>query len=905
MINKVLKRKTPKYRSKRSVKQKSSNELGYFDRFRHFIGFGSDTTYGTSSHSTKAYQPSKKLKILSYLSAFALICVIGVILFVFGIFFVYSRELPNPDVLLERNDELSTKLFDRNGKPIFEVYGTKNRELIQITDVSQDLINATIAVEDAGFYNHQGFDFLGMLRALKNTFTGQGLQGGSTLTQQVVKNAVLTQERTITRKIKEFSLALQLEAKYSKDEILQMYLNETPYGGQNYGVLTAAKAYFNKHPKDLTVAESAYIAGLPQSPSRYSYFSSDPDLGLERKNYVLYLMNTRGWVGKDGNRHFLDDETYELAKAEELQFVRGTASFEAPHFVFYVKEVLAEMLGEDSIEQGGLVVTTTLDLDLQSEAERIVKEQVEAASYLNVGNGALVALEPSTGQVLAMVGSKDYFGDPYPEGCISGVIENGCVFDPNVNVATSLRQPGSSIKPITYASMLSQGYTAAYPFLDVQTKFQGSSPDKPYIPENYDGIFRGPMSLRRSLANSLNIPAVKALQISGIDNMLDLAERMGVTTLVDRDRYGLALTLGGGETKLIEMTNAFATFANKGQYVQANPIIEIKNSKGDVLYKANPVPKKALSEEVAFLISDILSDDGARSAVFGLGSLLNIPGHQVAVKTGTTDDLRDNYAIGFTNDIAVGVWVGNSNNDRMSGVASGITGATPIWSNFMKSYLNGKDESKFESPKNVEKIRVDSLTGMLPFEEFGSREEWFVKGTEPNAVSDWYQRIEVCEKDEKIASDECKDAKKTKIKSFVDIRAELSEWQTYVDAWIGENYSGKSEYFPPRMKSALKFDGDGDVDKDADPKVEIVNFKDNDKAPLEFRLKVEVSSPVDVDYVRIYLDGNEVTTDKNEPFGYNFKFTSADIGKHEFKVKAVNEKGNDDEQTKTIEVVGY
>lgn len=858
----------------------------------------SKKTYSRSKKQSK--NTNKKLLFFTYLTSIALAAVIFGTVIMIATFAFYSRDLPNPNQLLERSDELSTKLYDKNDEPIFEVYGEKNRSIVKIDDIAQPLLDATLAVEDANFYNHQGFYFLGMLRAVKNTLLGQGLQGGSTLTQQVVKNAVLTQERTIVRKVKEFILALQLENKYSKEQILQMYLNETPYGGQNYGALTAAKAYFNKHPRDLTVAEAAYLAGLPQSPSRYSYYSSNPELGLERKNYVLYLMNEKGWVGADGKRHFLGDEDYEKAKEEELKFQPGRVSFQAPHFVFYVKEVLSEMFGEEMVEQGGLQVKTTLDLDLQKKAEEIVKEEIEKAAYLNVGNGALVAIEPSTGNILAMVGSKDYFAESEPTGCVSS-----CTFDPNVNVATSLRQPGSSIKPITYATMLSQGYTPAFPFLDVQTKFQGESPDKPYVPENYDGIFRGPMSLRKSLGNSLNIPAVKALQIVGIDNMLEMAQNLGITTLTQRDRYGLALTLGGGETKLVEMTGAFATFANKGVHMAPTPIIEVKDANGNVLYTNKPVGKRVVSEEVAFQISDILSDDGARSEVFGFGSLLNIPNHKVSVKTGTTDDLRDNYALGYTPSIAVGVWVGNNNNEPMSKVASGVTGATPVWNRFMVEYLSGKEPEKIEPPENVKKVIVDELTGMLPYDDNDQRPEWFIKGTEPTAVSDWYTRLEICKEDGLLANDECKKADKTKVETFIDVEAELPQWQVYVDKWIGENFSGKEEYFPPTIKSGLDFDDDGDVKKDTAPVVGISHFSSGDVVPLEFRLNVEVSSANDIDAVRIYLDGEQVTKDESKPFGYNFTFAPDQVGTRKFRAKATDEDGREGETEIELKVVGY
>ncbi|MFH1295157.1 MAG: transglycosylase domain-containing protein, partial [bacterium] len=457
---------------------------------------------------------SKKLMVLTYSATAFLVGLVGFFVLAMVIFAVYSYQLPSPDKLLNRSQELSTKILDRHGKSIYEVYGEKNRELIELKGINEDIKHATLAAEDSDFYIHSGFSLRGMVRAAKNTFFGGDLQGGSTLTQQVIKNTLLTQERTVTRKLKEFVLALQLESRYSKDEILQMYLNETPYGGQNYGVLTAAKAYFNKEPKDLTLAESAYLSGLPQSPSMYSYYSSDPSKGLARKDYVLYLMNVRGWMGVDGKRHYITDEEYEQAKSEELTFERGHASFLAPHFVFYVKELLAQKFGEERVEGGGLSVTTTLDLAVQEMAENILRDEVKKAAYLDVGNGAMVVIDPKTGQILAMVGSKDYFGDPEPEGCVSGMTGPGsCVFDPNLNVILAPRQPGSSIKPITYATMLSQGYTASFPFMDVPTTFENMAGQKVYKPVNYDGTFRGPMSLRKALGNSLNIPAVKALKI--------------------------------------------------------------------------------------------------------------------------------------------------------------------------------------------------------------------------------------------------------------------------------------------------------------------------------------------------------------------------------------------------------
>ncbi len=849
----------------------------------------------------------RTLVFVSYLASFSLVAMVIGIFVLIGVFAFFSRELPDPNRLLERSFELSTRFYDRNDKLLYEVFGDKNRSLVNIADVSQDVVHATLATEDADFYFHNGFSLRGMARAAKNSIFGGELQGGSTLTQQVIKNSLLTSERTLPRKIKEFILSLQLENKYSKEQIIQMYLNESPYGGQNYGVLSAAKIYFNKTPKDLSLAESAYLAGLPQRPSYYSNFGTNPAAGIERKNYVLYLMHERGWFGPDGKRYFISDDDYNKAKSEALSFQQFDRPFSAPHFVLYTKQVLVDMFGEDVVERGGLQVKTSLDMDVQNSAEKIVQEEVDKAHSLNVYNGAMVALDPKTGQIIAMVGSKGYNLKSEPEGCISGGTDEGsCKFDPYVNVATSLRQPGSSIKPITYATMLGQGYTASFPFLDVPTRFQGSSPDKPYIPVNYDGTFRGVVSLRRSLANSLNIPAVKALKIVGIDNMIDTAEKMGISTFTDRQRYGLALTLGGGETKLLELTGAFNVFAAKGIYRRPSSIIEVKDSQGNVIYKnLDNQGNQVISPEVSYVISDILSDDGARSDVFGPGSLLNIKGHTVAVKTGTTDDKRDNYAIGFTPSLTVGVWVGNSNNEKMNPyVASGITGATPIWNRFFTEYLKDKPAEKFDTPETVKKITVDRLTGMLPESESETRSEWFVKGSEPTAKSNWYKRIEVCKVDGRVANDGCRDAHQTEVKTFIKINAELPEWQYGADAWVKENYTKDDKYFPPQMISRLEFDGDEVKNKD-EVAVGIVDLKDGDSVLLDFRLNVEVSAYEDIDRVNFYMDGDKMGDDKSLPYGFNFNLGADKIGKHDFEVTVTDEKGNKGTKKIELNVRGY
>ena len=862
--------------------------------------------FNSSNKNLTSLQRKKKLYTMSNIASVLLVMMVVGLFSVIFIFAYFSRDLPNPNQLLERTFELSTRFYDRNDNLLYEVYGDKNRTLIKLNDVSSDVAHATLSVEDSEFYLHKGFSLKGIIRALRNTVFGEGLQGGSTLTQQAIKTTLLTQERTVVRKIKELILSLQLENRYTKDEILQMYLNESPYGGLNYGIYSASKAYFNKEPKELTLAESAYLAGLTQSPSYYSQFGANPEAGIERKNYVLYLMNERGWVQNDGKRYYLSDEEYESARNEVLNFDTAKIPLEAPHFTYYVKQYLIDILGQEAVEMGGLKVKTTLDLDTQKLAQKIVQEEIDDSENLNIYNGSMVVIDPRDGGILAMVGSKGYNLDPYPENCVSGSTgENSCKFDPYVNVALAKRQPGSTIKPITYATMLSQGYTVAYPFLDVPTKFEGSAPDKPYEPVNYDGQYRGVISFRKSLANSINVTAVKALKIVGIDNMIDQAEKMGITTFKDRERYGLALTLGGGETKLLELTGAFSAFAAKGVFREPNPVIEVTDQKGRVVYKPAQNERKVLSEEVAFLISDVLSDDGARSDVFGANSLLNIPGRQVAVKTGTTDDKRDNYAVGYTPSVVAGVWVGNSNNEKMNPyVASGISGATPIWRRFMIEYLEGKDVEKFEAPSSVEKMEVDKLTGGLPYKDFEKRTEWFAENTKPSAVSDWFERIRICEIDGRIANQGCIDADKSKEKDFIRIKAEFPEWQTSIDNWVKDAYDDDERYFPPQMVSKLEFDGD-EVSNKNDVYTEVVGLEDGDSVFLNFRLNVEISCYEDIEKVTFYMDGEKVAEDKNSPYGYTFNLSSDKIGRHEFKVTVTDEDDNKGSTEITLDVKGY
>jgi 1A family penicillin-binding protein len=630
------------------------------------------------------------------------------------LFFTIFHGLPNPNELITRDQAVSTKIYDHDGQLLYKIYRNQNRSLIQLNELPLTLIQATIAVEDAEFYHHRGFSWKAIFRAALKNLEGDKLYGGSTITQQLVKNALLTPERTWRRKIKEIILSLLVESKFSKDEILQMYLNEVGYGGAAYGVEEAAQLYLNKSVKDLTLAQAALLAGLPASPTTFSPFGSHPELAKERQELVLYRMKQEG---------FITEEERKKAVEETIRLAPQRTDIKAPHFVMYVKEILAEKYGERMVEEGGLEVKTSLDLNLQEEAEKIVKNEVDQLARLHITNGAALVTNPQTGEILAMVGSKDYFDKE---------------IDGNVNVTLSSRQPGSSIKPVNYAVALQNGFTPATILSDTPITYQVAG-QPPYSPKNYDNRFHGNIPLRTALASSYNIPAVKVLSAFGVDRMIDLGEKMGITTWTDRSRFGLSLTLGGGEVRMIDMAVIYGTLANLGGRIDLNPILEVKNYKGEILQKAPQEVKKerALEPSIAYLLTDILSDNVARTPAFGPNSWLNIKNHpHVAVKTGTTQNLRDNWTIGYTPDFVTVVWVGNNDNSPMSYVASGVTGASPIWNKIMTFLLKDLPDKAFPSPEELIRVEICPLTASLPCEGCGGKWEYFLPGTEPKTHCD-------------------------------------------------------------------------------------------------------------------------------------------------------------------------
>jgi 1A family penicillin-binding protein len=648
----------------------------------------------------------KRFRQKRYSGLFLLIAFLSV-LYIFVL-----RDLPSPTKLDSLDNPQSSRIYDRKGELLYTIFTNENRTQIPLEEIPKEVQNATISIEDKDFYRHGAVDLRGIARAVVANASGKPTQGGSTLTQQLIKNSLLSPEQTIQRKLKEVVLAFATEILYSKPQIMEMYLNQIPYGGTAYGIEAAAQTYFGKNAKNLTLAESALLAGLPEAPSVYSPFGSRPELAEQRQKLVLQKMYEQGYISQG---------EMERAKNEKLVYKNISNDIKAPHFVLYVKDLLTEKYGAKFVEQGGLEVKTSLDLEIQEFAELAVASEVARLRFARVSNGAAVVTNPSNGDVLAMVGSKNYFDD---------------TIDGNVNITLALRQPGSSIKPINYAVGLANGYTAATIFIDKQTCFP-SPGQAPYCPRNYDGKFHGVVSMRDSLGNSLNIPAVKMLKLNTVPTMLATASAMGLSTLNDPSRYGLSLTLGGGEVRMIDMATAFGVFANKGYRVDINPILEIKDRTGKVIEKKeNKSPifgKKVLDEEVAFIISDILADNNARAMAFGTRSELVIPNKTVSVKTGTTNDYRDNWTIGYTPNFLVTTWVGNNDNTPMGGVVSGVTGAAPIWNEIMTYVLSDKPAPPMQKPENVVRLNVCKHSGLLPRDGVSceTRPEYFVRNKLP------------------------------------------------------------------------------------------------------------------------------------------------------------------------------
>lgn len=788
------------------------------------------------------------------------------------LFVVFSVDLPTPNKVVRR-DGFTSRMYDRNGNLLYDVYKDAKRTPVIWEDVPDYLKKATVAVEDKEFYTHKGFDPLAPFRIIKNLFVFRKLTGGSTLTQQLVKNVLLTSERSVTRKIREFILAVQIERKYTKDEILLMYLNEAPYGGASWGVGAAVEQYFGKKVSELNLEESAMLAGLPQRPNVYSPFSKTPTAYIARTNHVLERMREDGYISAD-----LEKTAKENIKT--YKFYDQKTTIASPHFVFWVKDALIEKYGEELVEGGGLKITTTLDIELQKKAEEIVGEEIDKSEKLGISNGAAVILDPTNGQVLAMVGSRGYNSDK-TQG--------------NFNVVTQgLRQPGSTIKPVTYLTALKKGWTTSSLIMDTPVVFPGEGGQKDYKPQNYTGKYNGPMSLRTALGNSINTTAVKMLANVGLQNMLTTAFDMGLNTLEptaeNLRRFGLAVTLGGAEVKMIDLAGAYSAFANGGQRVEVTGVLKVEDRNGRVLEEYKPVAgKQVMTPQEAFLISNILSDNSARSITFGAVNGLQVSDYQVAVKTGTTNDKRDNWCIGWTPNLLVAAWVGNNDNSPMVKVASGVSGATPIWKRIVTFAISKRPKQDFSIPDKIVNVEVDNISGYTAHDGFAKKSEYFIDGTQPKEADPIHLKLKVCKGQaglatpEDVANGNYDEKEYFKFRETDPISKDgQNRWQTGVDEWIATQ-SDKDKYNPP----------DGYCRGGGLVTVSFDSPSDQATVGSSFDVKIATTSIKKIIEVKLWIDGVEKRAWSERPF--EASITLAD-GPHKLKTKATDKDGNSQER---------
>lgn len=769
-----------------------------------------------------------------------------------------SRDLPKPNTFIERDLPLSTRIYDRTGKNIlFEVHGVEKRTRIKLDEIPDYLKWATLVAEDRSFYQHGGIKLTSIVRAeLKNILSGSKSQGASTITQQFIKNAVLTPEKKYSRKIKEIILAWRMENVFTKDEILEMYFNEIPYGSVAYGAASAADIYFGKNISDITLAESAVIAALPKAPTYYSPYGSHKDELLGRQKFILNQMVKEGYI----TQKKADD-----AKNEKLNFKRPRGSITAPHFVMYVKELLARKYGEKTVEQGGLKVITTLDLYKQKKGEEaILKWGERNADNYNANNAALVAIDPKTGEILTMVGSRDYFDDKN---------------DGQVNVSMRPRQPGSSFKPIVYAAGFEQGLSPDTILFDVKTVFKTDQKD--YEPNNYNGKTYGPVSIKNALAGSLNIPAVKTIYLVGIENVLNLADTLGYSTLKDRSRFGLSLVLGGGEVKLLEHVSAFGVFARDGIKQKPVAILRIEDSKGKILeeYKPNE-GERVLDSTAVRQINSILSDNSARSYVFGEKNLLTLGGRPVAAKTGTTNDNRDAWTIGYTPSIAAGVWVGNNDFSKMSDRAVGASVAAPIWNTFMSSVLGDTPVENFKKPPVIplpdkpmlngkigseEIIRIDKITGKR------ATEYTPISTIEEKTFQTLHSILHYATPGN-ILGPEPKDPTKD---------PNYKTWEEGVILWAEEN-NVKTTETPPE-----EFDNLHTLENK--PSIQITNPLNKILTSATINIEVKTKARRGVKIVKFYINNQLIGVTKEPPFSLKYTIKKLPNGTHELKAEAFDD----------------
>src|SRR3989339_434971 len=806
-------------------------------------------------------------------------------LFTLGFIAFIARDLPNPNSLTERTISQTTKIYDRTGEHVlYEIFGDENRTLVRLQegfcgdgselDLDENGIplfaaQATIAAEDHSFCEHSGFDVKGFARAVFQNLIGNRV-GGSTIKQQLVKNAILSSEKTFTRKIKELILSLELERRYTKDELLQIYLNEIPYGSTYYGIEAAAQNYFNKTVHELTLAQAATLASLPKATT---FYLNNPDRLQARRDYVL---------GEMLDQEFITQEEHDAAILEQTPVEVSLTNIDAPHFVLYVKELLEETYGRSAVEQGGLKVVTTLDYDMQMIAEEEVLKGVdENRERYGLTNSALVAIDPKTGQILSMVGSKDYFDDE---------------IDGQVNVTTRLRQPGSSFKPIVYAKSFEMGYTPNTVLWDVETTFPTVTGN--YTPHNYDLGELGPLRVRDALQRSLNIPAVKMAYLVGVENALDFATSLGYSTFGDHSAFGLSLVLGGGEVKLLEHTNAYATFANEGVYHDTVPILRVEDNDGTVLeeWRARE-GKKVMDANAARTLSHVLSDNAARAPVFGASSYLQLGERPVAAKTGTTNDYIDGWLMGYTPSLAVGVWVGNNDNTPMNR-AGGSIGAGPIWSGFMTRVLQGKAIEYFTSPvieatgKAVLDGSIGSTTVVIDRASGKLATEYTPDSyREERTYAQYHSILHYVDREDPTGS----------VPEHPEDDEMYASWEAGITAWLQKK---QEETGTPILNEEPPTEEDDlHVPKNF-PSVRITNPDNNhDLDTRSFTISVSADAPRGVSRAEFYIDGQYLGSDSNSPWSLATTIPSSiSRGVHTLKVVAYDDIDNSGSDTVTIQL---
>lgn len=758
-------------------------------------------------------------------------------------------DLPDIATLNDQMLPPSIRITDRHGKPLYDLidsdYG--RHTVLTLEEIPLALQQATIAAEDKSFYENPGVDLLGILRALvTNLQDGQIVSGGSTITQQTVRNMLMSHDErgqiSVRRKLREAALAWQVTNRYSKDEILALYLNQMYYGGMAYGVDAAAQTYFGKSATELTLAESALIAGMPQAPALYNPLL-EPEAAQERQVDVLNLMVRQG---------FITQAAADLAAREPMQYAAKPYPVEAPHFVMMVQAELDRLFPQETLYNGGgVIVRTTLDLDWQAHAERITKEQIRRLNEpLNGGpghyahNASLVALDPHSGEVKALVGNLDFFDEAH---------------DGAINMALVPRQPGSALKPIVYASGMDterkRPFTPASVFFDVRTVFITHEKD-PYVPVNFSRTEHGPVLLRQALGSSLNIPAVSALHTVGVAETMSLAAEMGIGTLGDPDEYDLSFALGGGPVRLFDLTAAYATFANGGSRVEPTIILDVIDADDTVLFKAaEPELVRVLDERVAWLISDILSDNQARIMSFGENSILKLD-RTTAVKTGTTNDFHDNWTVGYTPDLVVGVWVGNTDNKPMRAI-TGVSGAGPIWHYFMRTVLAGEPDKPFPQPDGLVEVEVCDLSGLLPTDDCPFRQtEWFIQGTQPVEYDSFYQRVEIDKQTGFLATEETV-AEDVVVQLALNIPPVLHPWAREEEMLVLDDLL---------LASGSRQDGDAAALRLVSPDPN-TRYRMTKALPAEAQqLPVEVVGTTDLKELTLWVDGEPVIIFEASPY---------------------------------------